>query len=127
MKILKPFGAPSGRPAAIVLLIGAFATTPFVSRAITVEATSADPAPATQVAPAPENPPPPKFSPGIQEILKMVDAKVDTDVIKVYIRNSMVAYNPGASEIIALKERGVPAEILTALLQRGAEVRTQIV
>jgi len=42
------------------------------------------------------------------EILKMVDAKVDAEVIKAYIQVSQVAYSPSATEIIALKDRGVP-------------------
>jgi len=69
--------------------------------------------------------PVPRFSPGIPEILKMIDAKVDIEVIKAYIKNSLVAYNPQPSEIIALKDRGVPNEVLTVLIQRGGELRAQ--
>lgn len=47
-------------------------------------------------------------SPGIAEILNMLDSKVDPGVIKAYIQNSSVAYNPSAAEIIALKQQGVP-------------------
>src|SRR5882724_6567618 len=64
-----------------------------------------------------------QFSQGIGEILRMVDAKVDAVVIQAYIKNSFAAYNPSANEIIALKARGVSNNILTALLERGAEVR----
>ena len=64
-----------------------------------------------------------RFSPGIADIVRLVDAKVDAEVIKTYVRNSPTAYNPSATEIIALKNRGVGPEILTAMLQRGAEVR----
>ena len=67
----------------------------------------------------------PRYSAGVADIAKMVDAKVETEVIKTYIKNSSTAYNPSATEIIALKDRGVGPEILTALLQRGAEVRGQ--
>jgi len=66
------------------------------------------------------------FSPAIRDILKMLDAKVDIEVIKAYVRNSNIAYNPNASEIIGLKQHGVPDEVITALLQRGAEVRAQL-
>jgi hypothetical protein len=65
------------------------------------------------------------FSPGIRDVLKMVDAKVDAEVIKTYIKNSSTAYNPNASEIIALKEHGVPDELITGLIERGGEIRTQ--
>jgi len=66
------------------------------------------------------------FSPGIRDVLKMIDAKVGGSVVIAYIRSSPTAYNPSASEIIALKQRGVPDEIITTLIQRGAEVRAQI-
>jgi hypothetical protein len=69
--------------------------------------------------------PTPRYSPGVADIVKLVDAKVDAEVIKTYIKNSPMAYNPNATEIIALKDRGVAPEILTAMLQRGAEVRAQ--
>src|SRR6266568_860276 len=65
------------------------------------------------------------YSPGIGEILKMVDAKVDVTVVKAYIKNSPTAYNPNANEIIALKQRGMGDDIITALIQRGGEVRAQ--
>src|SRR4051812_35005045 len=53
-------------------------------------------------------------SPGLLEVLKLQDAKVDAEVIKAFIRNSPVAYNPSAVEIIALKQRGVSPEVITA-------------
>ena len=54
-----------------------------------------------------------------------MDAKVDAEVIKSYVKNSPTAYNPSVTEIIALKDHGVAPEVLTAMLQRGAEVRAQ--
>jgi hypothetical protein len=66
-----------------------------------------------------------RYSTGIADIVKMVDAKVDAEVLKAYIKDSPAAYNPGASEIISLMQRGVPADVLTALLQRGGELRAQ--
>ena len=66
-----------------------------------------------------------RYSPGVADIVKMVDAKVDPDVVLTYIKNSPTAYNPSATEIIALKDHGVRSEILTAMLQHGAEVRAQ--
>ena len=66
-----------------------------------------------------------RCSPGVADIVKMVDAKVDPQVITTYIKASPTAYNPSATEIIALKDRGVGPEILTAMLQRGAEVQAQ--
>src|SRR5262245_53112271 len=68
----------------------------------------------------------PHFSAGVVDILKMFDAKVDIEVIKTYISNSAVPYYLNASEIIALKERGIPNEVIAALIQRGGELRAEL-
>jgi len=65
-------------------------------------------------------------SPGVKEILNMVNAKVDAEVIMEYVKNSPVAYNLSADEIISLKNKGVPQEVLAAMIQHGAEVRAQM-
>ena len=57
----------------------------------------------------------------------MLDAKVDTEVIRSYVKNSGVGYHLSAAEIVELKKRGVPDEIVAAMLQREAEVRAQAV
>jgi hypothetical protein len=64
-------------------------------------------------------------SAGVSDVMKMVDAKVDANVIKAYIQNSSTAYNPSATEIIALKQHGVSDDVLTAMLVRGGEMRGQ--
>ena len=84
------------------------------------------PSPVNTAAPAAVSPARLGFSPGIRDILKMLDAKVDPQVIRAYIKNSPIAYNPSAAEIIALKQREVPDDLITALLERGAEVRAQL-
>src|SRR5262249_6702125 len=58
-------------------------------------------------------------------ILKMVKAGVSTEVIKAYIESSPIAYRLTATEIMALKEEAVPDELTTAMLKRGAALRTQ--
>src|SRR5256885_13075547 len=65
----------------------------------------------------------PRFSPGIGDVVKMVDAKIEADVIVAYINSSRTPYNPSVNEIIALKEHGVSSVILTAMLQHGGELR----
>ncbi|HZR18122.1 MAG TPA: hypothetical protein VFE51_12580 [Verrucomicrobiae bacterium] len=67
-----------------------------------------------------------RFSPGVRDVLKMLDAKVDVSTVEAYIKNSQTVYNLSANEIIALKRRGAPDEVITLLIQHGAEVRTQI-
>src|ERR1035441_9907454 len=54
---------------------------------------------------APPTAPAARYSPGVTDIMKMVDAKVDAQVIKSYIKTSPTAYSPSANEIIALKGR----------------------
>jgi hypothetical protein len=66
-----------------------------------------------------------QFSAGISEILKMADAKVEGSVIIAYIDSSPTAYNPSASEIIMLKDRGVPSEVIAAMLKHGGDVRAR--
>ena len=65
----------------------------------------------------------PRLSAGVADIIKMFDSKVDIEVIQTYIRNSAVPYYLSATEIILLKERGIPNEIIAALIQRGGELR----
>jgi uncharacterized membrane protein YgcG len=66
-----------------------------------------------------------QFSAGVSEILKMVDAKVEGSVILAYIESSPTAYNPSASEIIMLKDRDVPAEVIAGMLKHGSEMRNR--
>jgi hypothetical protein len=66
------------------------------------------------------------YSAGIADIIKMLDAKVDAQVILTYIQNSPIPYNPDATELIALKEHGASTELLVALLHRGDELRPQM-
>src|SRR5437879_9410443 len=65
------------------------------------------------------------YTPAVSEIVKLFDAGVDKSVIVAYINNSSVAYRLTASEIIALKDHGVPSEIVTVMLQHNAELKTQ--
>src|SRR5690349_2940934 len=50
------------------------------------------------------------YSAGIAQIIKMLDAQMDAQVILSYVQNSLIAYNPSATELISLKEHGASAE-----------------
>jgi len=65
------------------------------------------------------------YAPGVQEIMKMVEAKVDPAVLQAYIKNSPTAYTLSADVIIDLKKKGVPDEIITGMIQHGSELRAQ--
>lgn len=63
--------------------------------------------------------------PALEAIARMAEAKVGSRTILAFIASSPVAYHPGARDIITLKERGVPDEVLTALLEHGAKIRAK--
>jgi len=123
MKLSNPFGALFSA----VLLAALFSS--LTSQAITADASATNTSSGILVAPAPatEHPSAARFSPSAQEIVNMLEAKVDPEVIKAYIKNSPVPYNLSAAEIIDLKTRGVPDDMLAAMLQRGAEIRAHAV
>src|ERR1019366_4228796 len=124
MKTAKQIAVMKGHQIKAWLLAGALVLCgPITSRAINATAPAAGVG--SQGEAAAQTAPATRYSPGVADIVKMVDAKVDAQVIKTYIKNSPTAYYPSANEIIALKDRGVGPEILTAMLQRGAEVRVQ--
>jgi hypothetical protein len=57
------------------------------------------------------------------EIAKMVEQGVAPDVILSFVENSSVAYSPSAADILYLHERGVPSQVITAVIRRGGELR----
>jgi hypothetical protein len=65
-------------------------------------------------------------SAGVDEVLKMLQAGVSKDVIRMYIENSPIVYVLSPGDIIALKENAVPDDITTAMLKRGALLMKQI-
>jgi hypothetical protein len=66
------------------------------------------------------------LSPGLNEVLKLADANVSSEVLKAYIECSPMAAPPTATDIIALKKHNVPDEIVTLLLKQGTETRATV-
>src|SRR5437868_920489 len=56
---------------------------------------------------------------GMGEIFKMLDAKVDPEVIIAYIQNSPTSYRPSAADLIELRDKGASPEVLKALVQHA--------
>ncbi len=52
------------------------------------------------------------LSPALQDVLKLVHAKVNPEIVKAFIRNQPVPYRPTADQIIALQSLGVTSDIL---------------
>ena len=65
------------------------------------------------------------LSPSLAQIVRMVRARLDPDVIRAYIKSSNVSYNPSAAEIVTLNQLGIPQELVTAILERDGELRTR--
>ena len=66
-----------------------------------------------------------KFSFGVDEVAKMYQSGVETDVILNYIQSSNVPYHPSADEVVRLHDLGVPSQIITTLIRHGAQVQQQ--
>ena len=118
-KQVKMCGMPKFLPGGLLagglaLLFAAAASV--TARAVTVGGSDNSPAQSAAAA---------RFSPAVADILKMVDAKVDTEVIKSFIKSAPIHYHLTASEIIALKEHGLSNDLLLALVQHGGEAQPQ--
>lgn len=62
----------------------------------------------------------------IDEILKLAEASVSKEVMLSFVASSATFYNLSAADVIALKEKGVVDEVITALLKRDAEVKSSV-
>ncbi len=62
-------------------------------------------------------------SAAVDELLAMLDAKIDTSVILAFISNSPIPYEPSGNELIALTEHGASVDLLLAILRHGDELR----
>ena len=59
-----------------------------------------------------------RLSPGVPDVLKLVQSKIGDDTIIAFINNSAATYSLGASEIIYLREQGVSDSVITAMLNQ---------
>lgn len=66
---------------------------------------------------------PVQLSWGLDDIAKLSTAKVDESVILAFVENSETAYNPTAQDIVQLRELGVSAQVITALMRHGEGLR----
>lgn len=112
-------------------LIGAIATgalflTPVI---YAQESNVATPAPGVTAQPSAEvrraSSPTPRLSRGIADLVKMQERGIDKSVMRSYIENSSVAYQPTVEEIIYLHQQGLPDDLTTLLIQHGAQLRAQ--
>src|SRR5947207_16005185 len=71
------------------------------------------------------NPAAPAFSGRIDDVVKLSHSGVDESIVMSYIKTSPGPFQPDADEIIKLRDSGVLPQVITALLQRSAELREQ--
>lgn len=67
---------------------------------------------------------PVQFSPGVGDILKLTQAKVDDEVIVAFVRNSGRHYSLTADEIVYLRSQGVSDRAITAMLNQQQPAAT---
>jgi hypothetical protein len=80
------------------------------------------PAPAANTNPSGQ---PSPYPAGVGEIVKMMNAGVDNNIIKAYIHGSFMYWNLSSQDIINLKQQGFPSDLMAAMLQRDSELRDQ--
>jgi len=61
----------------------------------------------------------------VAELIKLANSGVDEGVMLAFVTNSTSTFNLAAEEIIYLKDIGVPDPVVTAMILRDQELRTQ--
>jgi hypothetical protein len=61
----------------------------------------------------------------VAELVKMTESGVEPSVVKSYVENSTTADRPRAEEVIYLRDHGVSAEVISALIRRAGELGDQ--
>lgn len=64
-----------------------------------------------------------QLSPALEEIVKLSKAGVGEPVTLAYIQASPIPYSLDAQDIVRLREQGVTAPVVTAMMQHGDELR----
>jgi hypothetical protein len=67
----------------------------------------------------------PAWPSGVSEVMKLYKSGISTDIIVSYINNSPLSFFLSADNLIALQHEGVPAPVLTAMMQRYGELQRQ--
>ncbi len=101
--------------------------------ASSVESTPAELSPTNDIANAPVQavsdlrPLPPDIRPTspAAQVISLANSGVEEGVMLAFVTNSASTFNLGAEEIIYLKDIGVPDAVVTAMILRDQEIRTQ--
>jgi hypothetical protein len=60
---------------------------------------------------------------GVTEVMKLYKGGISADIMVSYINNSPLLFYLSADNIIALQQQGVPAPVLTAMIQRYGQLQ----
>jgi hypothetical protein len=66
-----------------------------------------------------------RYSVGLIDIVRLVQGGVDREVVMAYVNNSRVPFAPTSREVLQLRNAGVPSEVITAIINRGNELRQE--
>ncbi|MHC1766239.1 MAG: hypothetical protein AB9869_18390 [Verrucomicrobiia bacterium] len=69
--------------------------------------------------------PAPKFTPPVAEVVRLTESGVGDDIVKSFIQSCVIPFYLPADHIIALNKRGVPREVIVAMLGRNQELRAR--
>ena len=81
--------------------------------------------PADSPAPTAASAAPAQTSVGAEQLLKLLQAGVAKDVIRAYIQTATTVPPLSATDIVTLKEHGLPDDLTVALMKRQAELAAQ--
>jgi hypothetical protein len=104
----------------LLTLCGVVASSGIFARAI--EANPGQSRDATSAVPASAAP---QFSGRINDVVALSKSGVDQSIVLAFIKTSPGPFAPSADEIIKLRDMGISTPILTAMLERGAQVREE--
>lgn len=104
----------------LLTLCGVVSSSGLVARAI--ESNPPQPSDTSSALPASAAP---QFSGRINDVVSLTKSGIDQSIVLAYIKNSPGPFQPSADEIIKLRDMGVSTPILSAMLERGAQVRDQ--
>jgi hypothetical protein len=63
---------------------------------------------------------------GVSEVMKLFKGGIQADIMVSYINNSPLSFYLSADNLISLQKEGVPAPVLTAMIQRNGDLRRQM-
>src|SRR5215813_227927 len=81
--------------------------------------------PPAENSPAPAASPAPSVSPAAADVVRMAEAGTSEDVLVAYVKNSASHFDLSADQILYLRDVGLTSPVITAMLTRDSELKTQ--